>query len=48
MAKITQVFASNTTWTVPARCYFLEVFMIGGGGGGGADARAPPPDLLPE
>lgn len=36
MAKITQVFSSNTTWTVPSRCYLLEVFMVGGGGGGGS------------
>ena len=36
MAKLTQTFTSNTTWTVPSRCYLLEVFMVGGGGGGGS------------
>jgi hypothetical protein len=35
MARITQTFTTNQTWTVPDNVYLLEVFMVGGGGGGG-------------
>jgi len=37
MARITQTFTSNTTWTVPSNCYIIrEIFVVGGGGAGGA------------
>lgn len=39
MARITQTFTSNQTWTVPNNVYLLEVFLVGGGGGGGTGDR---------
>jgi hypothetical protein len=40
MARQTVTFTANTTWTVPATCYKVEVFVLGGGGGGGGGGAA--------
>jgi len=35
MARETQTFTADTTWTVPQGASLLTVFVVGGGGGGG-------------
>ena len=35
-----QTFTSTGTFTVPANCTTVEVFLVGGGGGGGACSNA--------
>ena len=34
-----QEFNSSTTWTAPAGCTSVNIFLVAGGGGGGGDGN---------